>query len=145
MSKRDQKILEDLFTLASDVKNNQLAHRAHLAACLVHRNKIVAYGINRMKTHPFQAQFGRNADAIYWHSETQCIHNAIRKFGEDFLSTCSLYIARSKLVKGQEVIGLAKPCPGCTNAIIKYKIPKVVYTNNYEDCPDGFSYSTMMF
>lgn len=144
MSKRDRRILEDLFTLASDMKNDPLAHRAHLASCLVYRNRIVAYGVNQLKTHPFQAQFGRNADAIYWHSETQCIHNALKRINEDMLSSCTLYIARSKIVEGREVIGLAKPCPGCTGAIKHYRIPKVVYTNNIEDSPENsFSYSTM--
>ncbi|MFM7851590.1 MAG: hypothetical protein ACKO96_06630, partial [Flammeovirgaceae bacterium] len=34
--------------------------KARIAACLVYRNEIISFGINQMKTHPFQAQFSKN-------------------------------------------------------------------------------------
>lgn len=141
MRVRPKQILENLFTLAQDLKDDPLAHRAQLASCIVHRNRILAYGVNQLKTHPFQAQFGKNPDSIFWHSETQCIHNVLKRNEPDILSSSTLYIARSKKVKGKNILGLAKPCKGCMNAIKHYKIPRVIYTNN-EDT-DGFSYSTL--
>ena len=68
--------------------------QARIAACLVHRNEIVSFGINQMKTHPFQAQFGKNKDSIFLHAETDCIKNALREIDVDELSRCTLYIWR---------------------------------------------------
>lgn len=109
--------------------------QARIAACLVHRNEIVSFGINQMKTHPFQAQFGKNKDSIFLHAETDCIKNALREIDVDELSRCTLYICRMKYQtheKKRFVYGLAKPCPGCERAIATFNIKSVYYTLNDE-------------
>ena len=107
--------------------------QARIAACLVHRNEMISFGINQMKTHPFQAQFSKNKDSIFLHAETDCIKNALREIDVDELSRCTLYICRMKYQtheKKRFVYGLAKPCPGCERAIATFNIKSVYYTLN---------------
>lgn len=107
--------------------------QARIAACLVYRNEIVSFGINQMKTHPFQAQFGKNKDSIFLHAETDCIKNALREIEVDELSRCILYICRMKYESQEKkkfIYGLAKPCPGCERAIVTFGIKQVFYSTN---------------
>ena len=105
--------------------------RMRLAACLVYKNQIVAMGINKRKTHPFQQQYSKNDEAIYLHAETDCIVNALRTMSAVDLKKCSLYIMRIK--KRDEnaknyISGLAKPCSGCQRAIAQFDIKNVYYS-----------------
>jgi deoxycytidylate deaminase len=107
--------------------------QARIAACLVYRNEIISFGINQMKTHPFQAQFGKNKDSIFLHAETDCIKNALREIDVDELSRCTLYVCRMKYESHEKkkfVYGLAKPCPGCERAIATFNIKNVFYSTN---------------
>jgi len=109
--------------------------QARIAACLVYKNEIVSFGINQMKTHPFQAQFGKNKESIFLHAETDCIKNSLRELEVDDLSRCTLYICRMKYEtheKKKFVFGLAKPCAGCARAITTFNIKNVVYSLDKE-------------
>lgn len=109
--------------------------QARIAACLVYKNEIISFGINQMKTHPFQAQFGKNKESIFLHAETDCIKNSLRELEVDDLSRCTLYICRMKYEtheKKKFVFGLAKPCAGCARAITTFNIKKVVYSLDKE-------------
>lgn len=107
--------------------------KARLAAALVHRNKILSVGINRRKTDPMQAKFGKNKDSIFLHAEINCIKNALKEFDVEDIRGSTLYVCR---VKGQDsrskkrVWGLAKPCEGCSRAIAEFGIKNVVYTTD---------------
>jgi len=107
--------------------------QARIAACLVYRNEIISFGINQMKTHPFQAQFSKNEDSIFLHAETDCIKNGLREISMDDLSRCTLYVCRMKYESHEKkkfVFGLAKPCLGCAKAIVTFDIKTVVYSLN---------------
>ena len=67
-------------TLAIMAQANDEYPRARLAAALVKNNKIISFGINRKKTDPLQAKFGKNKDAIYLHAEIHAIKNALRDY-----------------------------------------------------------------
>lgn len=112
--------------------------QARIAACLVYKNEVVSFGINQRKSHPFQAKFGKNRDSIFLHAETDCIKNALKIISVKELNKCSLYVCRVKYhdsSKNNFVFGLAKPCPGCTRAILNFDITKVIYSNDEK----GFS------
>jgi hypothetical protein len=116
--------------------NPSSTNRARLAACLVYKNNIISYGINQMKSHPFQARFSRNSESIYLHAETDCIKNALRIIDINEISKSTLYICRIKYCdtsKKQLIWGLSKPCNGCAKAIATFNIKNVVYT-----CDNGF-------
>lgn len=124
---KNARLLDNLYKIARD---NDPVAGGRLAACVVYKNKVVAYGFNQAKTHPFQAQYGKNDDAIYWHAETNAIHNALRVLSEDELAKATLYVARARYEMNRPVWtwGMSKPCEGCAKCIDKYNIKRVVYT-----------------
>lgn len=125
---RHDKYINILSKIAIDVTP---VATARIAACVVYKNEIVSFGINRLKTHPFQAKFGKNSNAIFLHAETDCIKNALRELSPDDLQRSSLYICRVKYTnkyKERLVFGIAKPCPGCMRAIASFGIRNVFYS-----------------
>jgi deoxycytidylate deaminase len=108
---------------------------SRIAASLVLKNDIVAFGTCKKKSHPFQATYSQNSESIYLHAETDCIKNALRVIDLDDLSKCTLYIVRVKFdspKKKKFIFGLAKPCSGCMKAIVNFSIKKVVYSLDNE-------------
>lgn len=101
--------------------------RSRHAASVVYKKKTVAYGYNRLKSHPFHNKFTKNDDAIYLHAETDAIKNALKKIDQDTLKKCTLYVMRLDL---NDQIAFSKPCPGCQRAIANFGIKNVVYTLN---------------
>ena len=67
-----------LHTLAKFAEANDTSN-IKFAAAVVHRNRIVSVGFNRMKSHPFQAKYAKNSEAIYLHAEIHSIKNALRE------------------------------------------------------------------
>lgn len=105
--------------------------QARIAACIVYKNEIISFGINKKKSHPFQAKFGKNKDSIYLHAENDCIKNALRNLSVDEVAKSTLYICRVKFDMTKNfVFGLAKPCPGCARAIASFGIKNVIYSND---------------
>lgn len=106
-------------------------NRVKFASCLVYKNEIVSIGVNKLKSHPFQSRFAKNSDAIFLHSETDCIKNALKIINTTELSKSSLYICRVKYhdeSRRKHVWGLSKPCEGCQRAIATFGIKTVAYT-----------------
>ncbi len=127
-------IYDVLFKLAQTVEKTA---NAQMAAAIFKRNKLVSFGVNSKKTHPFQKRFGKNDDCIFLHSEIDAIKNALRYISLDDLKKCSIYISRIKKdkPKGKYISGMAKPCEGCARALFSFGIKKVYYT---EDNKKGF-------
>lgn len=121
------KVWSTLARLALDFAG---AGNARVAAAVVRRQSILGLGYNRMKSHPFQRRFGRNGDAIYWHAETDAIHNAY-KFAPTDIKGANLYVLRIKRPWNQSklwALGNACPCAGCQQAIDLFGIRRVSYT-----------------
>lgn len=118
-----------------------------IASALLHRNKVISFGVNQMKTHPYQRKFGRNYDSIYWHAETSAIYVADKKINYDKIENCVLYIARVKYDgtdKLNFISGLAFPCDGCLRCIKSYGIKSVVYTlDHIEGTKENFGILTL--
>lgn len=132
MERRHRKILDTLSKIAIDVKP---VSNAKLASAIVYKNDIVSFGMNRKKSHPFHAKYGKNEDCIYLHAETDAIKNALKRISQEELAKSTLYICRVKHPDHQDknyIWGLSKPCSGCARAIAAFGIKKVVYT-----CDDG--------
>jgi len=100
-----------------------------MAAAVVKKNRIIGIGWNRMKSHPFQAKFGKNQDAIFLHAEIHAIKNAIKDHSLDELRGARMIVLR-KTARGY---GLAKPCIGCMRALVEFGIETVHYSTS-----DGF-------
>ena len=107
-----------------------------VAAALVHRGRVISYGVNNMKTHPYQHKYGRNNECVYWHAETLAIYNADKKLGFRKFSKSELYVVRLKYDSSDKIKliqGLAKPCPGCMRCIDDYSIPSIIYTLDHHE------------
>jgi len=127
-----------LHTLAKVAEANDDSN-IRFAAAVVYRNKIVSVGYNRKKSHPFQAKYAKNSEAIFLHAEVHAIKNALREIPVEDLSKCELYITRVKRPRSHSegfIWGLSKPCPGCERAIAEFGIKRTIYTcdeiGNYE-------------
>lgn len=107
---------------------------ARLSSMIVIKNRPISFGVNQRKTHPFQAKYGRNDDAIFLHSEIAAIKNALNQVPARELKNATLYIARAKkansLPNSKDIQGMAKPCEGCLKCITYFGIRKVVYTTD---------------
>ena len=124
------KIFNLLSKIATDISDVS-SHRARLAACIVYKNDILSFGVNEQKTHPLQAKYGSNKNAIYLHAEISAIKNALRQISLEELETCSLYVARVKYSDNKRTarqFGLARPCPGCESCINAFGIRKVFHS-----------------
>ncbi len=105
--------------------------RYFLAAAVVIKNKIISFGINRMKTDPFQAKYGKNKECIYMHAEIHAIKNALRHVEVDALRKADLYVLRIR--NEDRGRAMSKPCEGCQRAIAEFGIRNVIYTTDDGD------------
>lgn len=104
---------------------------ARIAACMVYKNEVISFGICQKKSHPFQAKFGKNEDAIFLHAENDCIKNALKEYSLSQIASATLYVARVKYfdhTRKRFVFGLAKPCTGCSRAVATFGISRVIYS-----------------
>ena len=127
----EKHILRYLELLREDVKTQEPVKSSRIKAGLIYKNELLSFGINRMKSHPFQKKFGKNEDAIYLHAEIDCIINALRNnMSLDEISKSTLLVVRNKRQGRNWVDGLAKPCLGCQKAISHFDIRNVIYTTD---------------
>lgn len=126
----NEKIVEMLTRLAIDnpgIRNNQFK----FGVGIVHKNNLIATGVNSYKTHPLMAQWGQNKDSIHLHAEIDAIKNALKLITPSQLTKCDMYIVRVKRPESNSntwVHGLAKPCKGCRRAIANFGLKNVYYT-----------------
>ena len=126
----DSDIINMLATMAEDNENST---RARLAACVVYKNKVVSFGVNQYKSHPFQLLYGKNKESMFFHAEVDAIYRATKRLTHHELSRSTIYVARVK--RGSTIIpdlvfGLAKPCIGCARCIATFNLKRIVYTTD---------------
>jgi hypothetical protein len=124
-------IFDETFKLAQAVEP---VRGARIAASVVHKGKVVYYGFNHKKSHPFQAKFCKNKDAVFFHAEVHAIKNALQIIDIDDLSKCELYIVRAKRDKNNKkwITGLSKPCSGCQKCIDVFELKNIYYSEEKE-------------
>lgn len=128
VNNRHQDHIDYLFNIA---KNLPARAGARLAASIVYKNEIISIGTNSKKTHTFQFKFAPNPDAIFLHAENSAIHKALKLLSKEEMEKSILYVCRAKYINRYKTgftYGLAKPCSGCTEAIIRYNIGSVIYS-----------------
>lgn len=121
LSTTDDKISN---TLLRDAFHHTPVSNARVVAGLARRGKLVCRGRNLRKSHPLQARFGRNPDAIFFHAEINCIVEAERQDIE--IAGLQMYVVRS-LSDGSP--GLSMPCEGCMDALRYFNVSEVVYSD----------------
>ena len=129
ITKRDKYFIDLAFRQAI---GSEKAGGSRHGAVLVIKNRVVSFGTNQQKSHPFQAEYGKKPEAINLHAETDAIKNALRMIDINDLRRGTLYLARAKHAKqyGPLVKAGAKPCVGCMRAITTHGLKRVVYTTD---------------
>ena len=122
-------IYNTLFRIAETVERTA---NAQLVSGIYKRGKLISFGMNSKKSHPFQKRFGTNCEAIYLHSEVDAIKNALRHISLEELKKCSIFVMRVKKDKpgGKYISGTSKPCAGCSKAIATFGIKEIYFTEN---------------
>ena len=120
-------IQDEIFKLAQSVEP---VRGARIAAAVVRRGKVISYGYNHKKTHPFQTRFCKNQHAIFFHAEVHAIKNALKSVDVEDLYKCELYIVRAKRDKTNRkwITGMSKPCSGCQKCIDLFDLKSVYYS-----------------
>ena len=124
-------IFNETFKLAQSLEP---VRGARISAAVVRKGKVVSFGYNHKKTHPFQAKFCKNKDAVFFHAEVHAIKNALKIICVDDLSKCDLYIVRAKRDRYNKrwLTGLSKPCSGCQKCIDLFDLNSVYYSKEGE-------------
>lgn len=104
--------------------SNPKAANYRVAAAIVYKNRIVAYGNNSYKSSPFQKRYAADEHKIFLHAEISAIKNALRFLTVDELRYCTLYVCRVTT----DGWGNSTPCVGCQRAIAEFEIKRVIYT-----------------
>jgi len=133
---RDRRMIEVLRGMAQGVTP---VRGAKIASAIMHKSQIVSFGTNQIRSHPLQARFGKNADAIFLHAEIDSIRNALYNNTPDFLTRTTLFVYRVKRSENRHVSwcqGNASPCQGCARAIATFGIRRVIAST---DQPNIFS------
>jgi deoxycytidylate deaminase len=111
------------FDLLKDVAEDAtLVRHSRHAACVVHRDRMLAIGTAKYKTHPIMTRFATNPEQVYLHAEMDAIVRCINRHGVDVLPHSDLYVLR--LTKGGAV-SLSRPCEVCQRAINAFGIKQV--------------------
>lgn len=110
---RDQRFYDLAYLLAA---NSEC--RYQFGSILVDGNRVLAMGVNVLKTHPIAKEYGKHCISI--HAEMNTI---IRS---PYTSGTTLYIARYS-----ESLD-SKPCKTCMRLIIAANIKTIVYMKNNE-------------
>ena len=104
-----------------------------VAAALIYKGRILATGTNQYKTHPLMMTRGYRDDQNWRHAEVDCIINASRFMTKEQMARCELRVVRAKRPGADSnrwILGLAKPCPGCSQVIANYGITNVTWTED---------------
>lgn len=127
MKAHQEKILDSVFKLSVDTP---YCFRAKVAAAIYKNKTLISYGFNRYKTHPVQQLYAKHPKACYIHAEIDAIIKALKRVDHEELKHCDLYIARAKRTgpATDYIPALAKPCVGCSRAIIAFGFKSVFYT-----------------
>lgn len=91
-------------------RNNDIGTSKH-AAVIFRKNRILAKGVNRYKTHPLGSGYHNRL-----HAEIDALLRVLKHHKVD-LSKCSIYVAR---VNNQGEPRMSKPCKDCMRILRKY-------------------------
>lgn len=104
-----------------------------MVAFLIHKNKILSFGVNSEKTSLYQHRARKRSnitDSDFIYDKTHAEIAAIKKIHPSFNDWQNVeIIVISK--KKDNSFRLARPCPICEKAITDLGIKKIYYTNSY--------------
>ena len=104
-------------------------------ACLVYRNKIIAFGYNKMVGGSTKGQKNSKYGLYSIHAEVSAVTEFLRLgkrrgMRKKILKECTLYVVRTGKKSMDFPIKMSKPCDNCYNFLAKYKIKKVYWSED---------------
>lgn len=118
-------VMDKLFDIAKQQKT--LFKTSRHSAAIVYKNRIIATGVNKNKTHPKNLEFNYSHKAkIFIHAEMDAIIKVLNAVGPDILPYCSIYSLR---ITNTDRIANACPCQGCMDAIDGFNFKNVYWSN----------------
>lgn len=123
----NRKIIDILQKVATDI---QKCGGAKIASAVVFRDRILGLGVNQYKSNPLQLKYARNPDSIFLHAEIDAIRSALRRAKVELMPKCDLYIIR---IRGENIFGNARPCPGCMRAIEEFGFKRIIYSGDGDE------------
>jgi deoxycytidylate deaminase len=104
-----------------------------LSACVVHKGKVVSYGINSYKTHTIMGNGHYREGQVHLHAEADALVKASRVVKPRDFHECELWVMRVKRDGGNWVEAMAKPCNGCMALAHEFGIKNIRWTGD-EQC-----------
>lgn len=130
-----KKIIRRLINLYDDIESDRPYSRIKMVAFLVHKNKLISFGVNSEKTSLYQHRARQNAK-VNWdlntplYDKTHAEIAAIKKIHPSFSDWDEVEI----LIVSKKKDGVyrkARPCPICERVVKEKGIRKIYYTNAY--------------
>lgn len=121
-----------MFNVAKAIAKTSEYPRVKIGCCIVKKNRVLAVGINMVKSHPLQKQYNayRPLDENHIHNNIHAELDAIRKCQAKDLIGADIYVYRED---SSGKLRMCKPCEACTELIKKCGIKRIYYTD-----VDGF-------
>lgn len=113
-----------LSNLTERAHNSKGASGKRLAAVITRGPIALGYGLNSYKTHPLQKKFATTEHNLFLHAEVECLARSSR-MSLGYLVGATAYVVR---VSSKGELRMAKPCIGCTRALVSFGIKQVYHT-----------------
>ena len=113
---RDERLINVALKIA-----RKSEHKFPMGAIIALGNRIIALGINKIRTHPRQINYHNDENGQSIHAELDAILSCCNTDG------ATIYVAR---VLSNGTGGMAKPCKSCLKIIQSAGIKKIVYTTS---------------
>lgn len=117
------------FEVAKAVSRTSEYPRVKIGCCIVKKNKILAVGVNLLKSHPIQKAFNefRGLDTNKIHNNIHAELDAVLKVRhKEDLEGADIYLYRED---SRGIRRICKPCPACMSMLKLYKIKTIYYTD----------------
>ena len=119
---------QKFFNVAKAVAKTSQYPRIKIGCCIVKKNKILAVGVNQLKSHPMQKRYNKfrplNNDNI--NNNIHAELDAVIKCNKDDLIGASIYVYRES---SDTQLRMCKPCEACTELIKRCGIKTIYYTD----------------
>lgn len=128
-----KKLIRRLIDFSDDIESDRPYGRVKMVAFLVHKNKIISFGVNTEKTSLYQHRARKRSnvsDTDFIYDKTHAEIAALKKIHpsfNDWQNTEIIVISKKK----DGSFRLARPCPICSKAISDLGIKKIYYTNSF--------------
>lgn len=118
------------FNVAKVISRTSEYPRIKIGCCVVKKNRILAVGINLLKSHPMQKYYNRqrcmDINKIYNHIHAE-LDAVLKVYDKVELKNADIYIYREDHIG---IKRMCRPCPACMYMLKKYRLRYIYYTND---------------